>query len=140
MAGGGLFMIHITAITTHNEILDNIPYHVQNNRTSHGTGLIFSALRCMKPSCCGIIFTFIRLRSRIAFSTCSGRKSTIMTATVLCAPRLEPGHTGNGRGGHFQSDRFIVSFHLHESPGVSRVRERFSLPGISQKGRGTSLI
>ena len=62
------------------------------------------------------------------------RKSTIMTATVLCAPRLEPGHTGNGRGRHFSVRPF------HRQLPFARIARRlkgertvFASPGLAKK-------
>lgn len=83
MAGGGLFMINITAITTEHQLLKNIPIERVEQPDIAWYWVDFYGPEDTETALLRDFFIFTRLPLRIASSTCSGRSLTIMTAIVF---------------------------------------------------------
>ncbi|WP_371979431.1 magnesium/cobalt transporter CorA [Bacillus velezensis] len=131
-------MIHITAITTHNEIIDNIPLSRTEQPDIAWYWIDFFGAEMHETELLRDYFHFHPLAIEDCFQHMQRPKIDHYDGYrfyVLHA--LNPDTLEMEEVDIFQSDRFIVSFHLHESPGVSRVRERFfASPGLAKKGPG----
>lgn len=83
MAGGGLFMINITAITTEHQSLKNIPIERVEQPDIAWYWVDFYGPEDTETALLRDFFIFTRLPLRIASSICAGRSLTIMTAIVF---------------------------------------------------------